>query len=144
MGELQQVTMTVQTVNGPETIEGTRLGSSSSLRGHHNHEGDFAQPGPATRCPACRWTEIDIVFDEGTERYVVVIQGKSRVPGEIDRCRVERTTSPLWVIETLHMPQRRSGGRPWLTKTATKAITEAARFDADIADAWHNRRPVVL
>jgi hypothetical protein len=143
MGELQQVTMTVQTVNGPEVIEGTRLGSSTSLRGHHNHEGGFAPPGPATRCPACRWTQIDIVFDEGTESYVVVIQGRSVVPGEIDRCRVERTTSPLWVIETLQMPQRRTGSQPRLTKTAIKAIAEAARYDADIADAWRERRPVV-
>lgn len=143
MGELQEVEFTVQTVSGPETIHGMQLGTSSSYRGSHNHVSEFANASAGERCSACRWMEVTIVFDVAGEQYIVVISGRSRVPGEIDRCRVERTTSPVWVIETLSMPQRRPGDTPKLSKTALRAVTEAARFDADIADAYAHRRRVV-
>jgi hypothetical protein len=138
MGELTTTTLQVQTINGPERVTGVLLGHSTSERGQHNHTGDFSAPGGDQRCSACRWMEVDIVYDEASEEYAVVVQGRSAVPGEIDRCRVERTTSAIWVIETLQMPKRRV-----IPKTAMRAITAAARFDADLADALARRQQVV-
>jgi hypothetical protein len=142
MGELRTVTLNVQTVNGPETVTGVLLGESSSHRGHHNHGEDFSPPG--VRCSACRWMQVQILYDEAAEGYVVLVHGRSIVPDESDRCRLERTVSPIWVIETLRQPQRKPGARPGISQTALKAITEAARYDADIADAYAARRAEVV
>lgn len=141
--ELKTIELVVGTTQGSETVRGTLLGKGSSRRRTHNHPPE-RPVADGERCSACRWMVVHILFDETAEQYVVVTNGETRVPGETQRGHVERTTSAVWVIECLQLPDRHSGaGGMYLPYTSRKAITTAARFDADIADAFRQRTGVV-
>jgi hypothetical protein len=139
--ELREIEMLVSTVTGDEVVRGTLLGKKSSRRRTHNHPRE-RMAAIGERCSACRWMEVFILYDTTAEQYVVVTKGESQVVHEQTRGHVERTTSPLWVIECLQLPDRRSGGT-YLPYTSRQAVLAAARFDADLADAYAARTGVV-
>lgn len=58
--------------------------------------------------------------------------GKSVVPGEVDRIRVETTTSANAVIDFLAMGDP---GRRYLPKVSRKALHEASEIDEALGDA---------
>jgi hypothetical protein len=58
--------------------------------------------------------------------------GRSRVEGEVDRIRVEYTTSPGAIIDYLAMGEP---GRRYIPKVSRKVLHEAGDIDEDIIDA---------
>lgn len=130
--------MQVSTEHGREEVSGVLLAQTSSRRFSHRHEGGHAVPGEP--CSACRWTRITIVRDEETVengRYAVAVEGFSVVPGEITTGRVERTSSPVWVVEWLH--RKKSGREPYLTTVAKNALLMAMQYDEKLAEYCKQR-----
>lgn len=136
MDEATITRMTVETVQGPAEVAGRLLGQSSSEAPRHAHRTE--KPRPGERCSACRWMRVTILFDEHAGQYVVVNEGLTRVPGETQRGRIERTTSPVWVIECLTRPDRSSNGR-YIPTVSRKALAEAAASDAALAEQFSTR-----
>lgn len=131
-----------------ETVHGRMLGFSTSQREQHNHpDGEWAPAGHdiprpqrmasnRPRCAACRWFEVRIIREaDGT--YVVHTMGASVVPGEIPYCRLVRTASAFEIIELLTV---RRDDRVTLTGPSARAISQAAKYDPAIADAYVNRQ----
>lgn len=86
-------------------------------------------------CRKCRWFEVRLDYrptgDYDTE-YRVSMIGKSIVPGEVDRVRVEATTSANAVIDFLALGDP---GRRYLPKVSRKALHEAADIDEVLGNA---------
>lgn len=138
------------------------LGVGTSFTATHTrHVERFVPKG--VRCNACRWFEArifrEVVLPDGvddltelaasglSERdvragpYVMHFAGMSIVDGEVPFCRVETTTSPYSVIES--MTTRRTtvdrGPEAFIAKPAAHALAEAADNDRQLADAYINR-----
>lgn len=111
------------------------LGQGSSRRNFHiGHEEN--EPVGSISCPRCRWTTVDISWDQ--DLYHVEIVGHSDVEGEQPRVRQEQTTSPSWVIEVLHRKKQDTGAR-FLPYPAQKALTEAIDVDDGLREALEKR-----
>jgi hypothetical protein len=109
------------------------LASASSRTEHSNTRHD------AQGCRGCRWFEVrlssratDIIDDEQQIEYRVELVGRTRVEGEVDRVRVEYTTSPRAIVDYLAMgePDRR-----YIPKVSRKVLHEAGDIDEEILDA---------
>ncbi len=102
-----------------------KLSSASSRRDSHT----CSYPGESG-CRACRWFETRILGNG--DEYRVEMIGKSIVSGEVDRVRVETTSSPNAVVDLLAMgePHRR-----YIPKVSRIALHEAADYDSALGDA---------
>ena len=125
---------------------GELLGETKSHQPEHFHEeGRHARKNE--RCYACRWSEYAIYRvdqwlnprfpHDGTERYVVVSNGMTTVPGERIFRRVDATSSPTEVVELL--TTRKYGQPPMITSTAAKLLARVSDLDEKIQEAWDNR-----
>jgi len=126
------VRFVVDTDAGPEQVEGTLLAQTSSRRFTHAHRGNHVPSGQ--RCSACRWTRVTILRSEDPDvarRYAVVSEGFSLVPGERTIGKVERTSSPLWVIECLH--RRNRDKERYISVVARNALLMAMQYDVPLA-----------
>lgn len=126
------VKMSVDTDAGRVSVEGTLLAQTSSRRFNHVHRGSHVPSGQ--RCSACRWTRVTILRDEHSEverRYLVVVEGFSLVPGERTIGKLERTSSPLWVIECLHRKNREK--QRYISVVARNALIMATQYDKPLA-----------
>lgn len=139
---IRPVRMVVSTDRGDEEVSGHVLGQASSRRLRHTHAGRW--PDTGTRCSACRWTKITILYDDDASqerRYIVVSEGMSVLPGERTLGKVERTSSPLWVIECLHRRNREK--QTYLSLVARSAILNAAEQDGPLREEV-DRRGITL
>lgn len=102
-----------------------RLGAVSS-RTDHTCRGVVGTKG----CRGCRWFETRL-SSRGVD-YRLEIIGKSLVPGEVDRIRVETTTSAHAVVDFLSLGEP---GKRYIPKVSRKLLHEAAELDEDIGDA---------
>jgi hypothetical protein len=92
-------------------------------------------PHDAQGCRGCRWFEVrlsrkfanDLIWE-----YRVELVGRTRVVDEVDRIRVEYTTSPRAIVDYLAMgePSRR-----YIPKVSRKILHEAGEIDEAIIDA---------
>jgi hypothetical protein len=133
-------TYRVLTPDGEEELHGRLLGFGTSLREYHNHPvpRDFAIHGDEWKCSACRWFEISIIsLDDGT--YAVYTVGRSELPREQPRARLQFTESPFEIIEML---TDRRGRVPRLPVAAAKCLAQAAATDDGIENAYVNRAVV--
>ena len=80
-----------------------------------------------------RWGEFYIYRTE-SGRYVVAGVGRSKVPGEIDRCWAQASDSPDAVIEKLTLIDE--DGARYLPFTARQLLDEAATRDQRLRDAY--------
>jgi hypothetical protein len=89
-------------------------------------------------CQRCRWFEVRLhrrrkPDDPGIPyEYKVELIGRSTVPGEVDRFRVETTTSPNAIVDYLAMGEPRNR---YIPKVSRKALHEAADIDEDLGAA---------
>jgi hypothetical protein len=137
------------------------LGLGTSFTASHApHERRFVDRG--VRCNACRWFEArifrELLLPAGVDDlaglaavgltaadvelggYVMHFVGMSIVDDEVPFCRVEQTTSPFTVVES--MTTRRTterGPEAFIAKPAAHALAEAAAYDRPLADAYVNR-----
>lgn len=137
----EQITMEVSTQAGVDLVHGRVLGRASSRRERHTHP-PGTHPAHGERCSACRWMEVVILHDlaepEDEDRvYAIVTEGKSVIQGETTRGRVERTTSPHWVVE--YLSKRDGQGELYMPVVSKKAVAEAASRDPRLDDAYVNR-----
>lgn len=119
-----------------DTIEfrGTFLGLGSTHRPLHRiHPGQFANPAVGEKCMTCRWFELRLFWDDDTDTYVLHYAGRTVVPGESQRLRVERAVTAYELIEILIQ-----GGQ--LTYPANRALGQAAEFDEAIEKAFKARK----
>src|SRR5512144_1719957 len=86
-----------------DEIEGRLLGFATSRRDYHNHDlpRDFQKHGEGWKCSACRWFEVSIIYVPHDETYALYTVGRSELPGEDPRPRVQFTESPHELIEML-------------------------------------------
>jgi len=82
-----------------------------------------------------RWTELSIYRADPADDpnlvapvYTVEIVGRSCRPGEVDRTRVEATTSPHFVVDLCALRDKVTGV-PTLTAVGRKCLLEAAELD---------------
>lgn len=123
--------MSVSTERGEVPVTGRLLGQASSRRIRHEHREPYVPRG--MRCSACRWTRITILYEDDPEverPYAVVFEGFSRIPGERTIGKVERTSSPLWVVECLHRRNRER--EKYISLVAKQALLLAAETDPDL------------
>ena len=104
-----------------------RLSEASSRIPRHS----CSSPGEAG-CRACRWFEVKIGLEDDGEHYRIEMIGRSIVDGEVDRVRVERTTSANAVVDLLAMGEP---GRRYIPKTSRIALHEAADIDDSLGEA---------
>lgn len=89
-------------------------------------------------CRRCRWFEVRLYRrrrpDEPATQweYKVELIGKTQVIGEVDRVRVETTTSPHAIVDFLALG---SPGSRYVPKVSRKALHEAGDKDQALADA---------
>jgi len=122
-------------------FHGELLGEATSRNGTHapraEHVDGLALRGE--KCSACRWFEVRIYrvsSSSPTTEYVVETVGRTEVPGERTRTRIERTDAPHWVIECL--VQRRDGD-VFIPTVSRRALAQVATRDRAIEDAFINR-----
>lgn len=130
--------MRVNTEQGDVEVRGTLLAQTSSRQFSHRHQTRYAEPG--IRCSACRWTRVTIVRDDDpgvARQYAVVTEGFSRIPGEQVLGRVERTSSPLWVIQCLH--RRNKAREEYLSTVARNALLMATQYDGELQRECQHR-----
>lgn len=130
--------MRVNTEKGEVEVRGTLLAQTSSRQFNHRHQTRYAEP--KVRCSACRWTRVTIVRDENPEverRYAVITEGFSRIPGEATLGKVERTSSPLWVIRCLH--RRNKAREEYLSTVARNALIMATQYDEELQRECQHR-----
>lgn len=133
-------TFSLMTPDGTREIQGKLLGYSSSNSDIHSHAlGEHAPPG--MKCSACRWFEARIIRTDGEDaKYAVHTMGRSKVPGEIQKCRLVLTDSPREVIEVLTVRKSGTTGS-FIPKPSTRAIAQAADLDDGLYDAYLDLRP---
>ena len=121
-----------------EYVEGRLLGFSSSHRDSHNHPlpRDLSVYGDTWKCSACRWFEASIIHITDDETYAVYTVGRSALPGEKPRARVQFTDSAYELVEIL---TDRREGTPRLSVASARCLAQASSTDKDIADAYVNR-----
>jgi hypothetical protein len=90
-------------------------------------------------CRGCRWFEThlsrrpsSIWSDAPDWEYRLEIAGRSSVPGETDRLRVETTSSAHAVVDFLALGQP---DNRYIPKVSRMVLHEAADIDAAIGDA---------
>lgn len=128
------VKMNVATDDGDLTVVGTLLAQTSSRQYRHRQHPGAQYAPPKQRCSACRWTRVTILRDDDLrahQPYVIVTEGFSLVPGERVLGKVERTSSPLWVIEYLHRTNRDK--QKYLPIVARNALMMAVQYDEQLA-----------
>lgn len=105
-----------------------RLSEASSQTPEHNcvRIGDKG-------CRRCRWFEVRLDRRPDDGEYRVSMIGRSTVRDEVDRIRVETTTSPAAVIDFLALGDP---GHRYLPKVSRKALHEAADIDDALGDAF--------
>ncbi len=112
----------------------TSLSSASSRTAHTcNSRGEKG-------CRGCRWFEtklyrqaMSVVLGDDPEfEYRLEIVGRSIVPQEVDRFRVETTTSAHAVVDFLAMGDP---GHRYIPKVSRMVLHEAADRDEAIAEA---------
>lgn len=119
------------TPDGVREVRGTLLGEASSKSTHHtDHPTAYAERGEP--CSACRWFEVKIIRPTNGG-YVVWTSGRTKVPGEIDYCRLLETESEHTVIEALVLDRDE---RRFIPKTSRIALTEAAKLDTQLRYAY--------
>ena len=135
------------------------MGSTQRLR-HNSHAGEYADTSSGEKCNACRWFELRLFYDDEERRYILHFAGRSVVPDETQRFRVEHAYSAYEVIEILSSQQRSNrtmlsteDGTPLaqnptsstgtLTYPAIRALSQACGFDDDIKEAYEGRRAKV-
>lgn len=109
------------------------LSSASSLRADHTcaNRGDHG-------CRRCRWFEVRLYRRRRPDEpsvpweYKVELIGRTTVVGEVDRVRVETTTSPHAIVDFLALGDP---GKRYIPKVSRKALHEAGDQDEAIADA---------
>lgn len=132
-------------------FHGQFLGIGTTYRNkdsHINHSGTYADPTTGERCNKCRWYELRLFFDKDSDVYVMLFAGRSAVPGETQRFRVETAVSAYEVIEILASREGRgftavTDNTIRLPAPALRALAQAAGFDRDIETAFNNRRSTV-
>jgi hypothetical protein len=82
-------------------------------------------------CRGCRWFETRLYRDDEGD-YKIEIIGKSIVPGEVDRIRVEHTSSAHAVVDFLALGEP---GHRYIPKISRKVLHEAADEDEAIGEA---------
>lgn len=125
----------------PTTLKfrGSFLGFGTTQRDQHsNHSLDFADPTLGEKCTACRWFELRIFDDVDSDCYILLYSGRSIVPSESQRFRVERVYTAYELIEAVTV--KREGTPQYLSVPAVRALSQAAGFDTDIAAAYNARR----
>jgi hypothetical protein len=131
----------VLTPNGEEEeLHGRLLGFGTSQRTYHNHPvpRDLELHADDWKCSACRWFEVSVIaLDDGA--YAVYTVGRSELPYEEPRARLQFTESPFEIIEML---TDRRGPRPRLPVAAARCLAQAASHDDRVADAYVNRAVV--
>ena len=135
------VKMNVSTDDGDViVVSGTLLAQSGSKAHRHRQHNDSRYAPMKQRCSACRWTRLTILRDEDPQQeqpYVIVSEGFSIVPGERVLGKVERTSSPLWVIEYLH--RRNKEKERYLPIVARNALMMAVQYDEKLARECEHR-----
>ncbi len=129
----------------PLDFSGLFLGfSTSHVQGHSRlaHPKGVGLPVPGQRCSACRWSEFRIFREdnESTLRYPYLIHftGRSEVPGEETRYRIEDMLTAREVIEKL---TTRKGGSVYLSIPAASLLAQAAEIDnGPLKEAYDARR----
>lgn len=125
--------------DGDQRVDGKLIGSADSSRTHHNHPGEFVGEDPTTgrrgHCSTCRFTEVRIFkTDMG---YAVATMGHTIVPGEVTFSHLRYMKSPHEVIETL--TTRNPGKEPYLSRSAARALAQAANEDQALENAYVDR-----
>lgn len=132
-------------------IAGKLLGHGTSRREYHNHpEPRNLVTHPETwKCSACRWFEVNIIYVPEDDLYAVYTIGKSELPHERARARIQFTESAFEIIEILtdRRKTRQPDGtyvdrEPRLPIAAARCIAQAANIDPDITAAYVNRAVV--
>lgn len=118
-------------VDGTESaaFDGVFLGlGASGPRGHQRHlPGTWAAPGQ--RCSGCRWVEIRLYRADGI--YYVHFAGRSAVPDEVTRFKVDWADTPKAVIELL---TTRRGGEEFFSVPAQQLLDRVASLDGTPLD----------
>lgn len=84
-----------------------------------------------------RWTEYELYKTE-SGKYVIVIYGKSVVPGEKQKTNIIESPTPQGVLEALKFKNKQ--GNIYLTHTAEEALKAAADNDEGLYAVYsHNR-----
>jgi hypothetical protein len=133
--------------NGPRHFRGRLIGFGSSRRDDHSHAKTLINPvhAGATRCTACRWSEI-YVFEVKTTsdftipgaKFCVYTLGPSIIRGENTRANARWATSGFEVME--HAVVRRGDRHaPFLPAAHARALAMAADVNDDVAEAYVNR-----
>lgn len=129
-------------------FNGDFIGLGSTFRPtHYRHPHTmFMESGSGYRCNRCRWFELRIFYDNDQTGYLLHFAGRSMVPGEIQRYRIERALTAYELIEIMsgkaaHGQQSRNDPDfvPHLTAPGRRALSQAAGFDDDIKDAYTDR-----
>lgn len=81
-----------------------------------------------------RWTEYDI-YRTVSGKYVIVIYGKSIVPGDKQKTNIVESATPHGVREALKFKNK--DGNIYLTHTAEEALRAAAENDPGLYDIYH-------
>lgn len=133
----------------PVVVDGVFLGVGSSRASRHwyraHPSGSADKPYGRSRCSACRWSEFRIFREDKDGRpvddrpYLVHFTGRSIVPGESDRCRIEEMLTGREVVEVL---TTRSGGKAYLSAPAARALAQSATFDRGALTAAYDARIV--
>ena len=82
-----------------------------------------------------RWFEVDL-YRQVDGVYVIHTRGESSVEGETTRSRIVRTSSAYEVIELLTVYHN---NKVFLTRPSSRALSQAAKWDEDICDAYIHR-----
>jgi hypothetical protein len=98
---------------GGDYFRGIILGYGTSFEEAHNNHSPGTRPRQGERCSGCRWTDVTIMWAQPYDdevgptappQYLVLIRGRSILPGETQRVRTTWTTDPDMVLDTLHVP----------------------------------------
>lgn len=137
----------LETRDGFVQITGRLLGAATGQRPTHSHttlDGPTLSDGRmATRCAACRWSEIYIFRVEAGDgppnsQYAVYTLGPSIVQGEKTFANLRWASSGHEVIELCTV---RKGDRaaPFLPAAHARALAMASDVDGRIENAYVNR-----
>lgn len=142
LGQRDEFTLPIGTGDDSTVIDATFLGLGTSERPtHRDHVGKYANPARNERCTACRWFELRIFrVESGGRGYVMHYTGRSIVPGETQRYRIERVVGSYEAVEQLTVRRDDAGRREvYLPGPAARALAQAASFDEDIQEAYIDR-----